>query len=70
MTTVATEVNKLMNRHMARLLTELTESGCPVIFIEHIKSRLSWLRSDLQVATGAKEPNEYQTNERCVEVGR
>jgi hypothetical protein len=42
--------DQIVNRHMARLLSELEEAGCPVIFREAVKSKLAWLRSDLKAA--------------------
>ena len=40
----------IINRHMARLLSELEDAGCPVIFRDAVKSKLAWLRSDLNAA--------------------
>jgi hypothetical protein len=37
----------LLNRHMARLLTNLEQAGCPVLFRNEVKSELVWLRSDI-----------------------
>jgi len=42
-----TATDKVVNRHMARLLNELTEAGCPVVFVDTVKSKMIWLRSDL-----------------------
>jgi len=39
--------DRLVNRHMARLLDELQDAGCPAIFREAVKSEMVWLRSDL-----------------------
>jgi molybdopterin-biosynthesis enzyme MoeA-like protein len=50
-----TDLNAVCNRHMARLLQELEDAGCPVIFREAVKSKLQWLRKDL---------NEMKENER------
>jgi hypothetical protein len=38
----------IINRHMARLLSELEDAGCPSIFRDAVKSKLAWLRSDLR----------------------
>jgi len=43
-----TETERIVNRHMARLLTELEEAGCASIFREAVKSKLMWLRDDLK----------------------
>ena len=39
--------DRIISRHMARLLTELEDAGCPLIFREAVKSKLVWMRSDL-----------------------
>ena len=41
------QVNAIVNRHIARVMTELTEMGAPEDLSDHVKSRLQWLRSDL-----------------------
>ena len=43
-------VNSIVNRHMARALTQLTEAGCPDLFGEAVKGKFQWLRSDLIAA--------------------
>ena len=52
------DMDAVINRHMARLLTELEDAGCPVIFREAVKSKLQWLRADLN------ETKEGERNER------
>ena len=52
------EMNAIVNRHMARLLTDLTDAGCPSVFREAVKSALKWLRSDLNELTELGETNE------------
>lgn len=52
------EIERIVNRHMARMLSNLEQAGCPVVFIDWIKSGLSWLRSDLVEAL--KESNEKE----------
>ena len=42
------EADVIINRHMARLLTDLESANCPRIFIRAVKDALSWLRSDLK----------------------
>jgi hypothetical protein len=42
------DIDRIVNRHMARLLTDLEDAGCPVVFRETVKARLSWMRSDLK----------------------
>jgi hypothetical protein len=49
------EPSVIVNRHMARLLADLEDAGCPVVFRECVKSRLQWLREDL---TETKETDE------------
>jgi hypothetical protein len=41
------EALKIINRHIARILTELEDDGCPVLIFDNVKSRLGWLRSDI-----------------------
>lgn len=41
------ETSAIINRHMARLLSDLEDAGCPGIFREAVKSELVWLRDDL-----------------------
>ncbi len=48
------DTDRIVNRHMARLLTELQDANCPAIFVEAVKSKLVWLRRDLNEA---KETN-------------
>ena len=42
----------VVNRHMARLLSELEAVNCPTIYIEAVKSKLVWMRSDLNEMKG------------------
>lgn len=53
-------LNKIVNRHMARLLSELTDAGCPALFVDAVKSKLQWMRSD--IVNAVKE--DYQNEER------
>jgi len=41
------ETDRIVNRHLARVLTELEDAGCPHIFREAVKSAITWMRSDL-----------------------
>ena len=47
-----TDSDTIINRHMARLLSELEDAGCPVIFRDAVKSKLAWLRQDLNELKG------------------
>jgi len=49
------DTNSIVNRHMARLLSELEDAGCPAIFRDAVKSKLAWLRSDLEETNDTKE---------------
>jgi len=51
-------MNATINRHMARLLTDLTDAGCPAVFREAVKSAMKWLRSDLNELNERGELNE------------
>jgi len=52
------DTDAIVNRHMARLLGELEDAGCPALFREAVKSKLVWLRQDL------KEQEERPDDER------
>ena len=54
------ELNRICNRHKARILQNLEDAGCPVIFRDAVASGLNWLRSDLNEIErneGNNEPN-------------
>jgi hypothetical protein len=55
------DMDVVINRHMARLLSELEEAGCPAIFRDAVKSKLQWLRSDIM-----KEMNEGERNDEAL----
>ena len=40
--------NKIINRHKARILSDLEEANCPLIFRNAVVSGLNWLRSDIE----------------------
>ena len=42
------DTDRIINRHIARLLTELEEARCPSVYVQAVKSKLSWLRTDLK----------------------
>ena len=42
-----TDPGAIVNRHMARLLTNLEQAGCPAVYLAAVKSELVWLRTDL-----------------------
>lgn len=57
-------IDRCVNRHIARLLSELEEANCPAIYRDAVKGKLGWLRSDLHELI-TKEPertNDRQTN--------
>jgi len=47
------ETDRIVNRHKARLLTDLEAVNCPSVFIQAVKSELDWLRSDLNELKGS-----------------
>ena len=60
-----TDTDAIINRHMARLLTELEEAACPAIFRDAVKSKLSWMRQDLNEMKGKFDArHEHQHNKR------
>ncbi len=52
MTTALKESNRIVNRHKARLLSNLEDAGCPQIFRNEVVKELDWLRSDLNDLEG------------------
>ena len=42
------DIERIVNRHMARLLTDLEQAGCPELYKQAVKSELTWLRADLR----------------------
>jgi len=55
-----TETDRIVNRHTARLLTELEDANCPVIFVQAVKSKLAWMRKDLNEMKGNTNGNSRQ----------
>jgi hypothetical protein len=56
------DMDVVINRHMARLLSELEEAGCPAIFRDAVKSKLQWLRSDIMKEMNEGDRNGSETN--------
>ena len=56
------DTNRICNRHKARILQNLEDAGCPVIFRDAVASGLNWLRSDLNENERHGGNNEYQDN--------
>jgi hypothetical protein len=40
-------VARIINRHMARLLTGLNEINAPVIIVQAVKSAFLWMQKDI-----------------------
>lgn len=57
--------DSVVNRHMARLLSELEAANCPSIYIDAVKSKLVWMRSDLnEINEGTSDArNDRRTNQ-------
>ena len=49
---VQTETERIIGRHMARLLANLEDAGCPVLFRNEVRSELAWLRKDICTTEG------------------
>lgn len=47
-----TEVNAIINRHIARIMTDLEDAGCATIFRDAVKGKLQWMRSDVNAVFG------------------
>ena len=56
--------NKIINRHKARILSDLEEADCPLIFRNAVISGLNWLRSDIDKheRTGSTHDTTEQTD--------
>lgn len=55
-----TEVDRIVNRHKARLLDELEGGNCPVVFLRAVKGAIDWMRSDLNELGKCKEMKDEQ----------
>ena len=47
-TTEPTATDRIINRHFARLLTNLEDANCPEVYRQAVAAELRWLRSDLK----------------------
>ena len=56
------QTDAIVNRHMARLLTELEEAGCPALFRDAVKSKLAWLRDDLRATADDRTTDATERN--------
>ena len=45
--TLKAAMERIVNRHMARLLAQLQEINAPQLIIEAVKTKMIWLRNDL-----------------------
>lgn len=41
-------IERTVNRHTARLLTNLEQANCPDVYKQAVKAEMTWLRSDLK----------------------
>ena len=48
MTAKKENVSRIINRHMARLLSQLAEINAPSLIIQAVKGALLWLHKDIQ----------------------
>lgn len=58
-----TDTNSIINRHMARILSDLEDAGCPALYKDAVKAEFVWLRSDL--TTLGDDSNGNHTNGNC-----
>ena len=54
MTDEMSDTDKIVNRHKARLLTDLEHANCPSIYIQAVKSAFNGMRSDLNELKGTQ----------------
>ncbi len=47
MNTGMTGFERIINRHIVRLLTDLEDAACPAIYRTAVKAELRWLRGDV-----------------------
>ena len=47
-TELADETERITNRHLARLLSNLEAAHCPDLYVQAVKSEVQWLRTDLR----------------------
>jgi len=47
-TTIGKTSDQIVNRHIARLMSNLEQANCPEIFMQAVKTELTWLRSDVR----------------------
>jgi len=57
------EVNRIVNRHKVRILTNLEKADCPQIFIDAVKAEINWLRTDLNDIDRNEGPQNEQGNQ-------
>ena len=57
-------IDRIVNRHMARLLFELEEANCPAVYRNAVKGKLGWMRSDLHEAIDGLTANERNNDDR------
>jgi len=41
------EVERIINRHIARMMCDLEAAECPALFRHAVKSEMQWLRKDV-----------------------
>ena len=59
------ELTRIINRHKARILQNLEDAGCPVIFRDAVTSGLNWLRSDIQNERKEGDTNDTENIGNC-----
>lgn len=53
-------VNQIINRHKARILSNLEEVNCPLVYKDAVISGLNWLRSDINENERNGAHNEHE----------
>ena len=64
MTDAMSETDRIVNRHKARLLTDLENANCPAVYIQAVKTALNWMRSDLNELKGTPHESTVFSNVR------
>jgi hypothetical protein len=56
------QINKLHNRHLAKLLSQLNEIKTPQIIIEAVKKQLSYYTNDIKQQVLISKSNHYDNS--------
>ncbi len=55
---LADETERIVNRHTARILTNLEQAHCPEVYVQAVKAEMQWLRTDIRGSIEGTNGNE------------